>query len=210
MRKTFIVIMALYPLIMQAKNYEDPFEAFFVGAISTVILSVSFFIIKWMGRGVKNVTKSIVSSSNDDKASQNVTPADNIRNLSDDNLSTSTQQSQSKTSVNTQWKVFKTMHYKEAISIESIANEDFQNLNQNDISEIVSTFKRWSANLNCEVSEIRETIMKKINEELSESEIKKLISLAKEKMEEESRSYGVSPTHTISFYMSEMLNRKYK
>lgn len=65
-KKIYVFVMAcFYPMMMWAARYEDPFEAFFVGAMSWVVFVIIVFFGRWLIKTLKKTPQQVRSALND-------------------------------------------------------------------------------------------------------------------------------------------------
>ena len=79
-RLFFIVICLFYPIIALAKKYEDPLQAFVVGALSWLLFASLVFFVRWIIRQSKKGMKSRIPSNHSQMKKEECTEQTNNLN----------------------------------------------------------------------------------------------------------------------------------
>lgn len=173
---TIIAVIAIVlPAQARAKEYSSAGEAFFVGAVDTLLLMFVY----WLWRFFKDRNSQ----------SKNTTSKDPIIKQEPISL----------------WEEYKLTNAPIASSLESLTNEDLSQLSSKDINDLTATFKRMSTQFNCPVSELKDVCINRFTTQFGKDELPDVIRNLSVKAKEESKQYSISIENTMSHYLQKWI-----
>lgn len=178
--KVLLIFFVAGILPVHAERYSSGGEAIFVGAMQGLLLMLVFWIWRVI-KGGKSKTNDISKETNQSTVS--TIPQPQL----------------------TPWEKFKRDNDEDATAIEMSTQEDLRNLSEKMVLEKVSTFKRMATQLNCSISEVKETAIKELLDKFDKEELSDVLSSLEEKANFESVQYRVLKENTVSNYTGKWL-----
>lgn len=197
LRLGIVCILLTSTIPASASNYSSPGEAFVVGALSYILFGIIFWLV---GLVKKTKNKTNQSSINTCQTPELY----NDYHTSSDNAETINSTEDEAVSLSP-WEIYRILDPIKAEEIEQIIDEDLNLYTQEDINELVASLERWSSNVNCRISELKQFCINGFVERFTEDELPEILDKLNSKITEEEKSFNISAYNTISFFMKKWL-----
>lgn len=197
LRLGFVCILLTNTISASASNYSNYGEAFIVGVLSNISLGIIIWIV--------GLVKEQKNKTNQSNINTYQTPElYNDYYTSSDNTETINSTEDEFASLSP-WEIYKILDPLKAEEIEQIIDEDLNLYTQKDIDELVASLERWSSNVNCQISELKQFCIDGFVERFTEDELSEILEKLNSKITEEKKNFNISAYNTISFFMKQWL-----